>query len=350
MREVIVEELGTIKQAYGDPRRTVIVDSMATHTTNAADLLVPEEVTWVTFTVEGKMGRSYENKAPKVTQDVKEPPRFILHSSTTQVLYLFTRKGQCATIPVQQLPQVYEPAEGVPFNTLSALKAQDEVTAILSIPNNLETGFLFLVAENGDVKRIRIEDLPGMSSNAFTVMNVGDSGLGWVFPTDGQREILLVSFQGQAIRFNEDEVRPTGLPAGGMRGIKLAEQRDSIVGAAVVVPDEYVWTITDNGLAKISALTEYPSQGRAGSGVLTMRLPNDSKGIAASVVGKPDDNIVLLTTKDKPKYMRIGLAPKQPRAKAGGDYIISLGAKEAIKAVVVYQERITVPEIEPESE
>jgi DNA gyrase subunit A len=177
-------------------------------------------------------------------------------------------------------------------------------------------------------------------------MNVGDSILGWVFPTDGQREILLVSFQGQAIRFSEDEVRPTGLPAGGMRGIKLAEQRDSIVGAAVVEAEGWVWTITDNGLAKISALNEYPLQGRAGAGVLTMRLPNDSAGLAAAVIGKPDDNIVVLTTRNKPKYMRVGLAPKQPRAKAGGDYVISLNAKESVKAVVLFQERIVVPESE----
>lgn len=342
MREVIADELNTIKQAYSDPRRTVIVDSIATHV-NASEMLVPEEITWVTFTVEGKMGRTYQDKPPKITTEVKEPPRFILRSSTAQVLYLFTRKGQCATIPVQQLPQVNDPAEGVPFNTLCALKPQDEIAAILSLPGSLETGFLFLAAEDGEVKRIRIEDLPGMSSNAFTVMNVGDSALGWVFPTSGQDEILLVSFQGQAIRFNEDEVRPTGLPAGGMRGIKLAEQRDSVIGAAVVRPDEYVWTITDNGLAKISALSEYPAQGRAGSGVLTMRLPNDSKGIAAAIVGKPDDNLVVLTTKNKPKYMRIGLAPKQPRAKAGGDYVISLSAKEAVKAVVSFQELFTQP-------
>lgn len=344
MREVIADELGTIKQAYSDPRRTLIVDGTAT-AANASDLMIPEEITWVTLTTTGKIGRSYRDEAPRVTTDDREPPRFILHSGTTQVLYLFTRAGQCATIPVQQLPQINEPPDGVPFNTLCALKPHDEIAAVLSLPGGMETGFLFLVSEGGQVKRIRMEDLPGISSNAFTVMNVGDDDrLGWVFPTTGQNEIILASSQGQAIRFSEDEVRPTGLPAGGMRGIKLAEQRDRVVGAGVFVENQYFWTITDDGMAKSSLLSEYPLQGRAGSGVLTMRLPKESREVSAATVGRQDDNIVVLTNKKKPRYMRIGRAPKLPRGKAGGDYVLSMGENESVIGVVIYQDRITAPE------
>jgi DNA gyrase subunit A len=344
MRDVIADELGTIKQAYSDPRRTLIVDGTAT-AANASDLTVPEEITWVTLTTTGKIGRSYRDEAPRVTTEDKEPPRFILHSGTTQVLYLFTRDGQCATIPVQQLPQINEPPEGAAFNTLCALKPQDEIAAVLSLPGGLETGYLFLTSEGAQVKRIRMEDLPGISSNAFTVMNVGDDDhLGWVFSTSGQNEIVLASAQGQAIRFSEDEVRPTGLPSGGMRGIKLAEQRDRVVGAGIYVENQYFWTITDDGMAKVSPLSEYPLQGRAGSGVLTMRLPKESQGVAAAAFGRQDDNIVVLTNKKKPRYMRIGRAPKVTRGKAGGDYVLSMGDKESVIGVVTYQDRISIPE------
>ncbi|MGQ9889606.1 MAG: DNA gyrase subunit A [Aggregatilineales bacterium] len=343
MREVIAEELATIKQAYSDPRRTIIADSAVTTAVNGS-LLIPEENTWITLTASGLLGRSYGDEPPKITTEIKDPPRCIVHGASTHILYLFTRSGQGATIPVQQLPQINAPTDGTAFHTLCALKANDEIAAALSLPSGLEEGFLFLVAEGGDVKRLRLSDLPGMSANAFTVMNMGDDRLGWVLLTSGRDEILLATAQGQAIRFGEDDVRPTGLPAGGVRGIKLAPQRDRVVGAAVVVEDQYVWSITDSGIAKISPVIEYPAQGRAGSGVINMRLPKDSREVAAAVIGRQDDRVVVLTSKNTPQYLRLGLAQKITRGRAGGDYVISLGTKETVTAVVPYQELVTLPE------
>ncbi|MDP1465986.1 DNA gyrase C-terminal beta-propeller domain-containing protein, partial [Klebsiella pneumoniae] len=79
-----------------------------------------------------------------------------------------------------------------------------------------------------------------------------------------------------AIRFSEDDVRPTGLSAGGMRGVKLIGQKDRVVGAAIAVEGQYVWSISDDGIAKISPMDEFPTQGRAGSGVIIQRLQGDS--------------------------------------------------------------------------
>jgi DNA gyrase subunit A len=291
------------------------------------------------------MGRSYEDAPPKVTTEVKQPPRFIVHSSTNQVLYLFTAQGECATIPVQQLPQINDPAQGIPFNTLCSLGPNDVIVAVLSLPPDLENGYLFLTSTEAQVKRLRIEDVPGMSSNAFKVMNLVDNDrLGWVTLTTGTNEVVLVTAQGQAIRFNEDDVRPTGLPAGGMRGIKLAEQPDAVVGAFLAVENQYVWTITDDGVAKISAIDEFPTQGRAGSGVIAMRLPQDSQAVHAATIGRQDDNIVVLTSKNKAKYMRVGLAQKLKRGRNGGDYVISMREKETVAAVVTFQDQIAVPE------
>lgn len=341
MREVVAEELETIKQAYSDPRRTVIVDGTATIPTNG-DLNVPEESTWVTLTVNGRLGRSYQDERPKITTEISEAPRFIIHSSTADILYLFTSKGRCATIPVQQVPKINDFAEGTPFNTLCPLSADEHIIGLLSLSGEAEGGYLFLATTGAQVKRLRLDDLPGMSSNAFIVMNVGEDELGWVFPTSGNDDILLGTAQGQAIRFSEDEVRPTGLPAGGMRGIKLAPQRDRVVGALVMIPGKYIWSITDNGVAKISPADEYPVQGRAGGGVINMRLPADSGQVAAMTIGAQDDNIIVLTSKHKPKYMRIGLAQRIARGRPGGDYVISMRAKEQVASVITYQERLII--------
>ncbi len=346
MREVIADELNTMKQAYGDPRRTIIVDSTASAAITVGELLVPEESTWATCTVAGKLSRTRDNTRPGVTADVKEPPRFVLESSTTDILYLFTTTGQCATIPVQQLPPIEDYTQGFPLTTMSGLTEQDEVTAIFSLPPALETGYLFMATEGAEVKRLRLEDLPGMSSKVFGVMDVEPSDrLRWVLFTRGEDQILLTTAQGQAIRFEENDVRPTGLSAGGMRGIKLASERDRVVGADVALEGEYAWTITDDGVAKISPLSDYPTQGRAGSGVIAMRLPKTSTEVAAATVARQDENIIVLTDKQKALYMRVNRAPQASRGRAGGDFVISLRAKERVAAVVNYQERVAVPDL-----
>jgi DNA gyrase subunit A len=347
MREVVAEELGSIKSAYADTRRTVIVEGTAS-SASVDDLMMPAEQTWITVTVAGKVARSFNDTPTRVTGDTREPPRFILHSTTTHTLYLFTAKGECATIPVQQLSQVEDPAQGAPFYDLCGLNNKAEVVAALSLPGNLQGGFLFLASEGGQVKRIRLEDMPRMTSNIVTVMKVGaDDRLGWVFPTDGQNEVILTSDQAQSIRFSENDVRPTGLPAGGMRGIKLLGQRSRVVAASVVVPGHYVWAITDDGIAKISPVEEYPTQGRGGGGVISMRLPKSSQHIAASTVGRLDDTIVVLTNRDKPKYMRIGLAPVIKRGRAGGESVIAMTRNnEEVAAVVVYLPLYVAPEVE----
>ncbi|MEO8608872.1 MAG: DNA gyrase subunit A [Chloroflexota bacterium] len=344
MREVIIEELVTVKQAYGDRRRTIIADGTAASAV-AGSLVMPSEETWVTITISGKMGRSFEFVAPKVTTEQKDPPRFMLDCNTVQIVYMFTADGQCATLPVHQLPQVHEPPEGTHFSSLCALPETAEITAVVALPPDLETGYLFLATQNAEVKRLRIEDIPGMRAEAFTVMNVEKSDrLGWVMATSGENEIILVTAQGQAIRFSENDVRPTGLPAGGMRGIKLGEGSDHIIGTMIAVENQYVWSITDDGIGKISPVSEFPAQGRAGSGVIAMRLPKGSTELAAATIGRQDDNIVALTSKGKAYYMRLGRAIQIPRGRPGGDILISVPEKQRVVAVANYQPRINEPE------
>ncbi len=340
MRMVIAEELTLVKQTFGDKRRTVIADSVAS--SDASNFLMPEEDTWVTLTIDGKIARSYDATPPKVPATSKNPPKLILQTSSAQILYLFTSKGLCATLPVQQLPQANEPESGTAFYDLCTLSKDDLVTAAVALPMNANAGYLCFVTSDAQVKRVRVEDLPGVTTKPFIVMNVGESVLINAFYTVGGGDMLLVSSQGQAIRFNEEEVRPTGLPAGGMRGMKLMGGRDRIVGAMSAVSNGYVWNITDDGIAKISALDEYPTQGRAGGGVISMRLPNSSKEVVAATIGRQDDNIVVLTNKAKPLYMRIGRAALLKRGRAGGESVIALREGEVVVHVVPYQPKITL--------
>jgi DNA gyrase subunit A len=350
MRGVVVEELKTLKATYGDPRRTVIVDGTAKVSDNAAELLMPQEETWVTMTVSGKVGRSYEHLPPKVTGDDKEPPRFIMDSDTGQVLYLFSTTGHCATIPVQQLQQVHHPSDGVSYKDLCGFKNGEVIASALTLPSDLSVGYLFFATEGGEVKRLRLNDLPGMMANVFKVMDVeSEDKLGWVFVTSGDQDVILTTAQGQSIRFKESDVRPTGMGAGGMRGIKLMGQRDRVVGASPASNDKHLLTISDDGLAKSTPLTEYPTQGRAGSGVVAMKLTQESGGIVAAAVGALDETVIMLTSKNRAKTIQIGKAPRGKRA-SKGDIIISLSGKEQVSAVAQYQKAVTNAQLEAADE
>jgi DNA gyrase subunit A len=347
VRQVIAEELGTIRNEYNDPRRTIIASGTAA-SVSTSDFLMPEEPTWVMLSVDGKVGRTYTDEQPSVTTKTKNPPMLIMHANTAQVLHLFTARGDFATVPVQQLPQISDVGDGGNYYDLLPLAADDEIVAGLCLPS-MTTGYLFLATAAAQVKRVRIEDLPGVSSKPFSVMNVDDSDrLVAVQVTDGKQEVMLTTSHAQSIRFDENDVRAMGLNAGGVRGIKLQSDKDRVVSVFIADDDAYVWTISDDGIAKISPCAEYSSQGRAGAGIITMRLHADSKEVAAASIGKADDNIIVLTNKHKPLYMRIGRAPELKRGRAGGDIVISMRDNEHVIGVVSYQAKVNI--IAPEAE
>ena len=339
-RSHIADELMTVKAEYGDRRRSIITDGEATAAAHD-DFMVPEEKTVVTCNVNGLLSRTMGDNPPKITTSTKFPPRFIQHATTAQIVHLFTSKGNCATVPVQQLPQASDPAAGARFSDLTPLAPDEEIVALQCLPMNLEEGFVLFVSQLGQVKRLQVVDLPGVMSNAFSVMKIAeDDALIDVLYTDGFDTVVLTTARAQAIRFSEEDVRPTGLNAGGIRGVKLLDSSDRVVGAFCGDDALYSWNITEDGIAKTSPMQEYPVKGRAGSGVFSMRLASPSKEVVAAATGRLDDKILVLTSKNKAKYMTLGLAKTVKRGRVGGNPVIALRENEVVVAVVEYRPRI----------
>ena len=330
-RQHIAEELAGVKAEYGDERRSIIAEGEAA-TVAMEDFLMPEENTWVMFSVEGHLGRTFEDAPPKITTATKIPPRFLQRSSTAQTVYLFTDKGNCVTIPVQQLPQVKDAAAGVHFSALCQLPADETVAALQCLPLNLKTGFLFLASRRGQVKRLQVENLPGVVSRPFMVMKITeDDHLLTVLYSSGEDEVVLATAQARAIRFSEKAVPTQGLTAGGVRGINLSGQADSVAGAFLADDALSMWSITEDGKAEISPMSQYRAQGRDGKGS-PMRLERSCK-VAAATVGKLSDTLLVLTNKHKAKYMSLG--------RAAGSSVIALRKKnEIVVAVVEYRPKI----------
>jgi DNA gyrase subunit A len=331
MRDVIKHELLDVKARYGDARRTRIVAGDRQVITTEA--LLPDEMVWVTLTQDGVIARMTGEVPPKVVRKPAQLPQILLEANTRDVLYLITAGGKAVSMPVHQLPQADHMAGGNHFADLSRLTRREHVSAALILPPTA-AGFLTLCTVGGVLKRINLDNLPGVMSESFAVMNVPDDDmLAWAFHTTGEDEIILVTAFGQAIRFKEAGIRSMGLSAGGVMGIKLKGADDGVVGMALARPRASLWVIADNGFAKRTPLSEYPVQGRYGQGVITIHLPRTARALAGAVVGMADSKVTVITTRGITKTMRFKTAPQTARARQG-ERVIALTVRDQVAGVI----------------
>ncbi len=345
MRKVIADELTEIKERFNDPRRTLVIAGPAT-AVRAADLLAHNESTWVTLTLGSRLSRTYKDAPPKITAQTEDTPRFLLRSNTMDILYLFASDGRAVSIPVQNLPLTDDPVTGNEVRSMCDLRNDEQVVGAVSLEPTMEDGYLFFTTANGEVKRIRVADLPGLTAHAFPVMNVGDDALTSVMFVNEEDEVMLTTSEAQSIRFKVAEVRPMGLPAGGMHGIKLGDG-DRVVSANLISSGTDTWVITENGIAKSTLLSDYPLQARAGSGVMTIKLmPGDR--VAAATIVRLTDLVVILTAKGRFKVFKFRDAPSGPR-NAKGDFIYSPKSKDRVVAItqIIQRPAVTVALSQP---
>jgi DNA gyrase subunit A len=335
MRGVVKQELQAVGEKYGDNRRTKIIATADGPITN----LLPDHSVWVVVSEKGKLGRTPNDEPALITRKPAEQPLALLQASTRDILYLFTAGGRAVSLPVHQLPEAMEMGEGRHWADLTALKRKEHLAAALVLPAEA-TGYLFLTSLGGVVKRIRLEDLPGITSDIFTVINVPeDDSLGWVRQTAGNDEVVLVTSSGQAIRFKEEDVRPMGLPAGGVLGIKLADETDGVVAMDLARPNTLLWSITDNGLAKATPLDDYPIQGRYGQGVINVRLPKDAAEVVTGIVGTEKTQIIIKTASGATKKLRLNEAVIGGRAVRPRS-VLTLGARNRVTGALCYLPRV----------
>jgi DNA gyrase subunit A len=335
IRDVVRKELLSVKERYADARRTQVLDVGKARLT-AGDL-VPDEPVWVAVSRGGLVARMPdEGSSPRVPSRPRDVPVGLLAASTQDTVYLFASDGKAAAFPIHQLPEgvVWE-GEGAHCADLTPLTRRDRVVAAVAIPPTLENGFLFLATWQGVVKRVALADLPGVSSEPFVAIGVEQPDvLGWVAVTTGKDHVLLVTAQGKAIRFEEEDVRPMGLPAGGVMGVKLGDAQDRVVAMAIARPRSDLFVVAGDGRAKRSPLSEYPVQGRHGQGVLTTRVTASSASLVGGCVLQARDPVVLVTEKGAAKTILSRNAPRQGRV-AVGQSIISLRSQDAVVGAFV---------------
>ncbi len=331
MRDVIKHELLDLNERFGDNRRTQIFSGDQKLLT--ADSLLPDEMVWVTLMQNGSLARTTTHELPKIPRKPDHLPQALVEANTRDTLYLLTAGGQAVSLPVHQLPQASELNGGTHFADLTRLTRREHVSVALVLPPDA-AGYLTLVTVGGVVKRIDLNDLPGVTADVFSVMNVADDDmLGWGLSTSGEDEIVLVTASAQAIRFKEEEVRPMGLAAGGVMGIKLLGEDDGVIASAIARPGAGLLVVADNGYGKYTSLEEYPVQGRYGQGVIAMRLPRTARALAAAALGTPQDAVTMVTTRGITKSLRLKAVPETARARQG-ERVMSLAARDQVAGLV----------------
>ncbi len=327
MRGLASQEFLKVKETYGDRRRTQIVSLRSRKhklPLTSAELL-PDQIVWVGMTAEGVLARTRDEKPPRLSGS--EAPGLLVKAHATDTLFLVSGRGSAAAVAVHTLPETEKLAEGAPFYKLSPLHEDDRPLVAFAMPvkkSDLpETTCILTVTRGGMIKKSLISELPGPSAQTFTLarVNEGDS-LGWVALADGKKEILLATASGMAIRFKEDDVRPMGLVAAGVNGIKLGIG-DEVVGMQILPQGGELFLIASDGKAKRVEARDFPSQGRYGKGVIAWELPRGVK-LAGLAMGKPNTVVTLHLLKAAAKQSRLDEAPLRKRSAVRGEAVMDV--------------------------
>ncbi|GJQ37409.1 MAG: DNA gyrase subunit A [Anaerolineaceae bacterium] len=338
MRGVVADELQKVKAAYGDRRRTQVVSvkegAKAGSAITASQL--PHASVWIGVTDDGLVSRTADEKQPRHSGN--DAPRFLVKASTTDTIYFVSKLGKAAAVAAHLIPEAGKLSQGVPWHRVSPLSDTDTLSAVFALPANKSTlgeEICVLTATRfGMIKKSLVTELPGPSSQTFALVKVNEGDkLNTVAITDGKKEILLVTAMGMAIRFKEDDVRPMGLVAAGVNGMKL-EDKDEVVGAEILPAEGDIFLLTNDGKAKRVDEKDFPVQGRYGKGVVAWDLPGKSS-LVAIASGKANHVATIHMSKGAPKSTRLDAAGLRKRASSKGDVVVEVKPGETVTALAV---------------
>jgi DNA gyrase subunit A len=297
---VIRGELLEVRLAYADERRTEIV--AGSDDIDIEDLIAEEDVV-ITLTHAGYIKRqplsSWRNQKRGgrglIALNTREDD-FVEHlfvSSTHTNVLFFTNRGQVHRLRGHEIPESGRGARGSAIINLIEIDRGEKIQATVLVDAYDDDRYLFMATRQGIVKKTVLSEYDSTFKGLIAV-NLADDELVGVALTDGNCEVILVTLKGQAIRFSENDVRPTGRATRGVKGITL-EEGDHVVGFDVVVPDRDLLVATTMGYGKRTPLSEYRAINRGGKGVRTLQVTPKNGGIAGVSVVDAADEIMFIT-------------------------------------------------------
>jgi len=312
---IIKEELQQVKEKRGNPRRTQIVDEEKEF--SIEDLVANESVI-ITMTHRGLIKRtnisSYraQRRGGKgvigmSTRNGVNEDDFIeqlFAANTHDYLMFFTNTGRVYVERVLEIPDMGRAARGRSIANLLELRSGEKIAALIRVPRAggqdkestwEQPCFVFFATRNGIVKKTALSGFAHVKRGGIIAINIQENdSLIEAKITSGHNDIVLVTRKGMSIRFSEEDVRPMGRAAAGVRGISL-QKGDAVVGMAVVEPDTSLLVVGAQGVGKRTALEEYRRQSRGGKGVITLRITERTGDLVGALPAREGDEIMLIT-------------------------------------------------------
>ncbi len=301
---VIREDLLELSETYGDERRTMIAPD-ANEAFNEEDL-IQDDAVLISVTLRGYIkrvmarafraqGRGGRGVTGHATRDEDEVV-ILVPARTLDTLLFFSDRGKVYSEKVYQIPDADRTARGVSIVNILNVDPGETITAIVAVPDFAAAEYCMMVTRQGRAKRVSLPELSAVRPSGLIAINL-DSGdeLGWARLTHGDDEIIVVTENGQALRFSEAQVRPMGRQAGGVTGIRLAKG-DRVTGMEVVEEGGDLLVVTSRGFGKRTPLSEYAPKGRANLGVKTIAqdaLERIGTITAVRVVQEADDLTII---------------------------------------------------------
>lgn len=308
---IIKKEVGELKDKFGDERRTQVVKN-AVGTFSAEDL-IPESNVIITITKSGYVKRlapdTYKQQARGgkgvIGQTLKEEDvvEKLISSNTHDDILFFTNKGRVFMTKVYELPEGSRVSKGQALVNFLQLGQNETAQAVLTLSKKDGGKYLVMATKNGLIKKTEKEEFSKVRRSGMIAINLKDGDeLKWVEFCGGEDQIILSTENGQAIRFNEKDVRPMGRGASGVTGMRIKKD-DQIISMDVInkevdVKNLEVLVITENGLGKKSKLSDYKIQKRSGSGIKTLKVtPKTGKIVSMSILNSSEEHDLVLISR-----------------------------------------------------
>ncbi|WP_219834687.1 DNA gyrase subunit A [Paenibacillus sp. R14(2021)] len=301
--QIINDELEEVKQKFGDERRTEL---MASDDDILDEDLIPREDVIISVTHSGYVKRlpvtTYRSQKRGgkgvIGMDTKDTD-FVEHlfvSNTHHFLLFFTNKGKVYRLKAYEIPDLSRTARGTPIINLIQIEQGETVNAVIPVESFEPDRFLFFATKQGIVKKTPLDDYANIRKVGLIAINLrDDDDLIGVKLTDGNQEIIMGTSQGMSIRFPEQDVRPMGRSATGVKGIN-AEDDDEVISMDVVVPENDVLIVTANGYGKRTPVSEYRIQSRGGKGIKTLNVTEKNGAIVSLRIVQNDEDLMIMTS------------------------------------------------------
>lgn len=326
LMNVIKEELIEIKEKWGDKRKTKI---MAGADELDEEDLIEEQNVCITLTHLGYIKRvpadTYraQRRGGKgitgITTRENDFVKNMIMTSTHDYLMFFTNTGKAHRIKAYEIPEAARTAKGTPAVNFLNLMQRERITAVIPIKEFAEDKFLIAVTKDGTIKKTALSNFDTNRKTGLIAMNLkeGDELIG-IKQTSGSNKVIIVTKHGKCISFSEEDVRPMGRIAGGVRAIKL-EKDDEVVAMELVEPGQELLVVTQKGFGKRTKVEEYKTQVRGGKGLLTYDKAKFKKTgqLVGAMVVDDDDDIMLINSDGIIIRMRANEVSRLGRATQG---------------------------------